>query len=122
MENNFPVPITNENDLKIYEDYLKKDTKMQRTQKCTLKSYTPETLTNSVFLPAYLKKHVGKLVKIEALVGDCLVCRVGTLLEIGADFVVIKLQQNCCSMVIEGSSIKFITIIHDNDMQKARMY
>ncbi len=117
MENNFPIPIMNDKDLKVYEDYLKKD-----NQKPVIKSYVPETLTNTVFLPAYLKNHIGKLVKIEALVGNRLECRVGTLLEVGADFLVIKLQQNCCTTVIGGNSIKFITIIHDNDFKKANLY
>lgn len=110
MEDNFPVPITNENDLKVYEDYLNHNTLQ--------KPYTPETLTNPIFLPAYLKNHIGKLVKVEALIGDCLQSRIGTLMQIGADFVTIKLSQGCSSMVIEGKCIKFITIIHDNDNKK----
>ena len=122
MENNFPVPIVNEKDLMVYEDYLKADNKKQTFITTKNKSYIPETLTNPVFLPAYLKNHIGKLVKIEALVGDCLQSKIGTLLQVGADFIVIKLNQNCSSMVIEGRSIKFITIIHDNDMKKANYF
>ncbi len=122
MENNFPVPIVNDKDLRLYEDFLKSDNKNQTALTTKNKSYVPETLTNPVFLPAYLKNHIGKLVKIESLIGDCLQSRVGTLLQVGADFVVIKLNQNCSSMVIEGRSIKFITIIHDNDMKKANYF
>ena len=122
MESNFPIPIVNEKDLMVYEDYLKADNKNQTNIATKNKSYIPETLTNPVFLPAYLKNHIGKLVKIESLVGDCLQARIGILLQVGADFIVIKLNQNCSSMVIEGRSIKFITIIHDNDMKKANYY
>ncbi len=114
MENNFPIPITCDNDLAVYEKFLKGDNKPSISQKF----YTPETLTNSVYLPAYLKGHIGKLVKIETLIGDCLQSRIGTLIQVGADFVVIKLSQGCSSMVIEGKCIKFITIIHDNDCKK----
>ncbi len=121
MENNFPVPIVNEKDLNLYENYLKQDNK-EKNVLIKHKSYVPETLTNPVFLPAYLKNHIGKLVKIESLVGDCVQVRMGTLLQVGADFVVIKLNQNCSSMVIEGRSIKFITIIHDNDMKKVSYF
>lgn len=122
MENNFPVPIVNEKDLMVYEDFLKANNKKQTALAPKNKSYIPETLTNPVFLPAYLKNHIGKLVKIESLVGDCLQSKIGTLLQVGADFIVIKLNQNCSSMVIEGRSIKFITIIHDNDMKKANYF
>ena len=121
MENNFPIPIVNENDLSVYENYLKQENK-QKNIAIKNKVYVPETLTNPVFLPAFLKNHIGKLVKIESLIGDCLQARIGTLLQVGADFVVIKLNQNCSSMVIEGRSIKFITIIHDNDTKKATYF
>ena len=110
MKDNFPLPIVSEKDLSVYEDFLLQDTK-HLTQ--NNKSFTPETLTNPIFLPAYLKNHIGKLVKIEAQIGENLETKIGTLMQIGADFVVIKLKQNCSSMVIEGKCIKFITIIHD---------
>ncbi len=119
MEGNFPTPIVNENDLRVYEDYLKQENKLPVIK---TKSYTPETLTNDIFLPAYLKNHIGKLVKIEALIGDCLQTRIGTLMQVGADYVVIKLNQNCSSMVIEGRCIKFIIIVHDNNFKNANMY
>ena len=118
MENNFPIPIVNEKDLNVYENYLRQEKNILSKNK----SYVPETLTNPVFLPAFLKNHIGKLVKIESLVGECLQVKIGTLLQVGADFVVIKLSQNCSSMVIEGRSIKFITIIHDNDTKKINCY
>lgn len=119
MENKFPVPIINEKDLKVYEDFIKVDNPKKQNLP---KMYTPETLLNNVFLPAYLKMHIGKLVKIECLIGNRIETKIGTLLEIGADFLVIKLKEQCCSMVIEGSSVKFITIIHNNDINSARLY
>ena len=122
MVNDFPIPIVSEKDLTVYEDYLKNDNNKQLSLAIKNKSHIPETLTNPVFLPAFLKNHIGKLVKIESLIGDCLQARVGTLLQVGADFVVIKLNQNCSSMVIEGRSIKFITIIHDNDSKKINCF
>lgn len=123
MENKFPVPIINEKDLKVYEDFLNADSPKKRNfPKTANKSYVPETLVNSVFLPAYLKSHIGKLMKIECLIGNRIEIRIGTLLEVGADFLVIKLKENCSSMVIEGSSVKFITIIHNNDINNARIY
>ena len=121
MENNFPIPIVSEKDLNVYENYLRQDNKATNVV-IKNKSYVPETLTNPVFLPAFLKNHIGKLVKIESLIGDCLQAKIGTLLQVGADFVVIKLNQNCSSMVIEGRSIKFITIIHDNDGKKINCF
>ena len=48
--------------------------------------------------------------------------RIGTLLEVGADFAVIKLGGSCQTLIIEGKGIKFITVIHDNDFNKVNYY
>lgn len=116
MENNLPMPITSDRDLKVYENFLRNQSKNQTA--VSKNSYIPDTLTNNVYLPAFLKNHIGKLVKIESLIGNGLESRTGTLMQVGADFVVIKLKASCSSMVIEGRSIKYITIVHDNDARK----
>lgn len=108
MENYFPIPIMNEKDLKVYEDYLKKD--HSKNMKPVIKGSISQSVTNLVFLPAYLKNHIGKLVKIEVLVGNRMECRVGILLEVGADFLVIKLKPSGNTTIICGNIIKFITI------------
>lgn len=120
MQNNFPSPIVSEKDLTVYENYLNNGSKP--AVKPISRTFVPETLTNPIFLPAYLKNHIGKLVKIESLVGDCLQARIGTLLEVGADFAVIKLGGSCQTLIIEGKGIKFITVIHDNDFNKVNYY
>ena len=134
MDNNFPCPIVSEKDLKLYDDYLKNDNKSQHMQRGqsyrmqvespnqAVRPQMPEMMTNPVFIPAYLHSNVGKLVKIESLAGGNLISRIGTLLQVGADFIVIKLYQSCSTMMIELSTVKFVTIIHDNDSNKVRMY
>lgn len=134
-KNNFPCPIVSEKDLKAYDDYLKNDNRSRQMQRgqtypmqiespnCkTMQVALPEALTNNAFFPAYLQNHVGKLVKVESLIGGSLINRIGTLLHVGADFIVIKLYQSCSTMMIDLSTVKFITIIHDNDTNKVRMY
>lgn len=146
MEYSLPHRIAGEKDLKAYEDYLKSDncqlscvtkevpakrpTQMLVKAECENRSlplangraYLPDTLTNPAFFQGYLKSHMGKLIKIESLIGNCLECRVGTLLDIGADYIVIKLYRSCCSMMIQANDIKYITIVHDNDMTKTGLY
>ena len=119
MNNDFPLPLNYETDLTVYEDYLKQNTNELTVENKPLKT---DPLKNPMFLPAYLNRHIGKLVKIEALIGECLQTKIGTLYEIGADYIVIKLNQNCTSLVIDGKCIKFITIIHDNDNKSLGYY
>lgn len=134
MEQRSLKPLTSEKDLKIYEDYLQKNGiggKSQDTQiiakpkmqietvnNSAVRKIVPETLSNPVFFQGYLKNHIGKLIRVESLIGDCLENRIGILFEVGDDYIVIKLNKSCCSMLIRACTIKYITIVHDNDIQK----
>lgn len=121
MEHNFPCPITGEKDLKYYEDYLKKSDNgtesrvtVERASKCN-----DIRLTDTAYMPAFLNTMVGKLVRVESLIGGCLESRIGILLNVGADYIVLKLYRGCSTMICEASSIKYITVIHDNDLNKS---
>ncbi|MBR7132245.1 MAG: hypothetical protein IKD04_01790 [Clostridia bacterium] len=135
MEQRSLKSLTSEKDLKIYEDYLQKNgivSKSQGAQIITkpkmqieavnnsaVRRVIPETLTNPVFFQGYLKNHIGKLIRVESLIGECLESRTGILFEVGDDYIVIKLNKSCCSMLIKACTIKYITIVHDNDIRKA---
>ena len=141
MERKFPCPIVSEKDLNIYEEYLRKsDGETRRMSekvfdgRCgyevwiekgaakTGKTELPTALCNTVYLSGYLKTQIGKTVRVESLIGGCLERRVGTLIQVGADYIVLKLYQSCSTMICEASSIKYITVIHDNDLNKAGLY
>lgn len=137
MQNKYLTHITNEKDLKLYEDYLDNDQIAQdgNNLSCTIEQkpscmavknrnlpYKSNYTSNSMFFQGYLKNHIGKLVKVESLIGGCLETRIGILFEVGANYMVLKLNRSSCSMMIEASSVKYITIIHDNDLNKAALY
>ena len=135
MEHNFPCPITSDKDLKYYEDYLKScntesealQTRKNSSNECkiTVESGSPRgnmRMTDTVYLPAFLNTMVGKLVRVESLIGGCLESRVGILMRVGADYIVLKLYRGCSTMICESSSIKYITVIHDNDLNKAGLF
>lgn len=124
MEHNFPCPITGEKDLKYYEDYLKKSDNRQENR-VTVENRTPSNnvrLTDTAYMPAFLNTMVGKLVRVESLIGGCLESRIGILLNVGADYIVLKLYRGCSTMICEASSIKYITVIHDNDLNKSGLF
>lgn len=124
--------IKDENDLKTYENYLKESFSSEQENKIeNLTVYqnkgltaakndysVPKMLQSPVFSNGYLRKNQGKLLKVESLIGNTLDTRIGILLDVGADYIAIKINNSCCSLLIPTASIKYITIIHDNDLSK----
>lgn len=71
----------------------------------------PESLKNPIYTPAFLKKHIGDLVKVEFLIGtNSLQDRIGILLEVGASFIVLSSIQDNNLLYCDIFSIKFVTI------------
>ena len=71
----------------------------------------PESLKNSIYTPAFLRKHIGRLVKVEFLIGtNYLEDRTGILLEVGASYIVLRSVQDNNLLYCDIFSIKFVTI------------
>lgn len=81
-------------------------------------SYMPETVTNTEFFPAYLKKFIGYWVRLDFIIGTTIEQRVGQLLEVGASYVVIKVLEPETIMMCDLYSIKFVTIILNENFEK----
>lgn len=116
MEQNFPKNIRNESDLAVYERYLNRETAQKATQQIRIEPRKevsiPENLTNPIFFQCFLKKHIGKLIKAESLIGNRLDTRIGTLIEVGADYIVIKPDKRSITTVIALKCVKYVSIIH----------
>lgn len=81
-------------------------------------SFTPETVSNTDFFPAYLRKFIGYWARIDFLVGNNIEEHVGQILEVGASYVLIKVLEPETIMLCDLFSIKFVTIILDEDIAK----
>lgn len=81
-------------------------------------SFTPETLTNIEFMPAYLHQHIGKWIRAEFFFGDAIEQRVGILVDVGATYIIIQSIEPATIVVCDIFSIKFVTIVLDNDYHK----
>ena len=76
----------------------------------------PETLTNTAYTPAFLKRYIGRLVRIEFLIGSSyLEDRTGILLEVGASYVLLRSVQDRNLLYCDIYSIKFVTISETNN-------
>ena len=123
MEQMKPMHITCEDDLQVYEDYLQENFSEKSlipvgNKTANHKGYISQVLNNNIFSSGYLRKNIGKLLKVESLIGNSLDVRIGKLTDVGADYIALKLNKSCCSLMIPTSSIRYITIIHDNDFSK----
>ena len=71
----------------------------------------PETLTNDIYTPAFLRTQIGKLVRIQFLIGtNDLEDRTGVLEEVGASYVILRSIESGNTLYCDLYSIKFIII------------
>ena len=119
MEQNFPKYIKNESDLAVYEKYLNREI-AKSTPSVKIERYENNVRTEAPSGPlvyqCFLRKHIGKLIKAESLIGNRLEARIGILMEVGSDFIVIRPNKNCVTTVIDLKCVKYISIIHNNDL------
>ena len=83
----------------------KTDTRQQSQQN------DPEVLTNPIYTPAFLRTQIGKLMRIEFLIGtNNLVDRIGFLEDVGASYILLRSFEGDSMIYADIYAIKFITI------------
>ena len=72
---------------------------------------SPEILTNNIYTPAFLRQQIGKLVRVEFLIGtNNLVDRIGILQDVGASYILLRALESNTTIYADIYSIKFVTI------------
>ncbi len=72
---------------------------------------SPEILTNNIYTPAFLREQIGKLMRVEFLIGtNNLVDRIGILEDVGASYILLRALESDVITYADIYSIKFITI------------
>lgn len=72
---------------------------------------SPEVLTNNIYTPAFLREHIGKLMRIEFLIGtDSLVDRIGILEDVGVSYVLLRSIESGNLLYCDLYAIKFVAI------------
>lgn len=72
---------------------------------------SPEIITNNMYTPAFLREQIGKLVRIEFLIGtNDLVDRVGILEDVGISYVLLRSIESGNLLYCDIYSIKFVVI------------
>lgn len=77
----------------------------------TINQNSPEILTNSIYTPAFLREHIGKLMRVEFLIGtNNLMDRIGILEDVGASYILLRGLESDTLTYCDIYSIKFVTI------------
>lgn len=72
---------------------------------------SPEILTNNIYTPAFLREQIGKLMRVEFLVGtNNLTDRIGVLEDVGASYILLRSVESNNLVYCDIYSIKFVTI------------
>ncbi len=88
-----------------------KDDTRRETRENVIDQNSPEILTNSIYTPAFLRTQIGKLMRVEFLIGtNNLVDRVGYLQDVGASYILLRAVESDTITFCDIYSIKFINI------------
>jgi hypothetical protein len=73
----------------------------------------PTTLENVFYIPGILRSFVGQMVRLEFLIGTSgpLIDRTGTLVEVGANYVIIQPIESDDLLVCDLFAIKFVNVL-----------
>lgn len=83
----------------------------QMNSPVTTNANSPEILTNNIYTPAFLRQQIGKLVRVEFLIGtNNLVDRIGILQDVGASYILLRSLESNTTIYADIYSIKFVTI------------
>lgn len=93
------------------QDTKKTEETRNETRLNQINNNSPEILTNSIYTPAFLRTQIGKLMRIEFLIGtNNMVDRVGFLEDVGASYILLRSFEGDSQIYADIYAIKFITI------------
>ena len=74
---------------------------------------SPEILTNNIYTPAFLREQIGKLMRVEFLIGtNNLVDRIGILEDVGASYILLRaIESNNITYCDITSTISLLLLI-----------
>ena len=71
---------------------------------------------NFMKIPEFLERYINQVMKVEFLTGNYIVEKIGRLIAAGENYIVLHLLEQRVIVVCESSSIKYITILLDDNI------
>ncbi len=92
-------------------DENKAELNQRETRQNEINENSPEVLTNSIYTPGFLRQQIGKLMRVEFLIGtNNMTDRIGILQDVGASYILLRSLENDSLVYCDIYAIKFITI------------
>ena len=83
---------------------------------------SPEIVTNNIYTPAFLREQIGKLMRVEFLIGtNNLTDRIGILEDVGASYILLRSVESNNLVYCDIYAIKFVTISENNSYNMMSM-
>lgn len=83
----------------------------EESRNVNINQNSPEILTNPIYTPAFLRQQIGRLMRVEFLIGtNNMVDRIGILEDVGASYILLRSFENDSLVYCDIYAIKFITI------------
>jgi hypothetical protein len=71
----------------------------------------PTTVKDTIYTPGYLRTQIGRKMRVEFLIGSgTLIDRIGTLVGVGASYILIRPLESDDVLMCDIYSIKFVTV------------
>lgn len=71
----------------------------------------PEPIKSTLYIAGYLNTQIGKLVRVEFLIGNVLTDRTGVLVKVGVSYIIIRPLDVIGTVLCDLYSIKFVTVV-----------
>ena len=92
-------------------NYFENETRTKQNRNVVVDSNSPEIITNNIYTPAFLREQIGRLMRVEFLIGtNNMVDRIGILEDVGASYILLRSFENDSLVYCDIYAIKFITI------------
>lgn len=106
-----PENLINKREVSNIQNDKQEQQKNMESRLNQINSNSPEILTNTIYTPAFLRQHIGKLMRIEFLIGtNNMTDRIGFLEDVGASYILLRSFEGNSLIYADIYAIKFITI------------
>lgn len=103
--------LTNKRVSNSIQDSKQSNETKSETRLNQITSNSPEILTNTIYTPAFLRQHIGKLMRVEFLIGtNNMTDRIGFLEDVGASYILLRSFEGDSIIYADIYAIKFVTI------------
>ena len=90
---------------------IKESQNKREDRNVNINQNSPEILTNNIYTPAFLREQIGRLMRVEFLIGtNNLTDRIGILEDVGASYILLRSVESNNLVYCDIYSIKFVTI------------